>query len=304
MAAADKAERRHASHPASLVQVYTAGLLWETEPMVMALAQNAASTTSLHRLPLACPLEEPPGDHHTLWTALWQAACLLRPGVSPVQWRPRVRRLARVANALIHERETDVDAPGQREVAQATVRRQLDDRMAEWVRRLLPSSRMSTAGPFHSEVSVLERAELDLDAMEACRQEGGVTLLAWRCRRDSVFKQKSELRTATGLPEEEPWQWRVAAGLEGLEDAGDGGNRAKPERRYQPRSVLLLPQETEAVWGCGYGMRLDPAAALDITSPASRDHWQLRSLYGSWTAVEVVRVLMLRPISGSRGSGP
>lgn len=87
MAAADKAERRHASRPASLVQMYTAGLRWETEPMVMAPTQDARSTTALHRLPLTCPLEEPPGDHHTLWTALWQAACLLRPEVSPVQWR-------------------------------------------------------------------------------------------------------------------------------------------------------------------------------------------------------------------------
>ena len=81
MAAADKAQRQHASRSASLVQVYTAGLQWKTEPMVMALAQDAPSTTSLHRLPLVCPLDEPPEDHHTLWTALWQAACLFRPEV-------------------------------------------------------------------------------------------------------------------------------------------------------------------------------------------------------------------------------
>lgn len=298
MAAADKVERRRASRPASLVQVYTAGLRWETEPMVMALAQVAASTTSLHRLPLACPLEEPPGDHHTLWTALWQAACLMRPEFSPVQWRPRVQRLARVANALIHEGDTDVDAPGADETAQAAMRNQLDDRMTEWVRRLLPSSRMPTAGDFRSEVSVLESAELDLDAMEACRKEGGITLLAWRRRRDSVSNQKSELRSATGLPEEEPWQWRVVAGLEGLEGAGGCGDRAEPDGRFQPRSVLLVPQETEAAWGCGYGMRLDPAAVLDTTSPGFSGHWQLRSLYGGWTAVEVVRVLMLRPSIG------
>lgn len=110
MAATDKAGKPRTSRPASLVQVYTAGLRWETEPMVMALAQDAASTTSLHRLPLACPLEEPLGDHQSLWTALLQAVCLLRPQVSPAQWRPRVRRLARIAGALVHV-DTKADAP-------------------------------------------------------------------------------------------------------------------------------------------------------------------------------------------------
>lgn len=303
MAAADKAQRRPASRPASLVQVFTAGLRWETEPMVMALAptQDTETAAPLPRLPLECPVEEPLGDHRSLWTALWQAACLLRPEVSPVQWRPRVQRLARVANALIHEGDTDVDAPEAHEAAQATLRTQLDERMAEWVRRLLPSSRMPRAGHFRSEISVLESADLDLDAMEDCRKDGGVTLLAWRRLRDSVSKQKSELRTATGLPEEEPWQWRVVAGLEGAGGSGDSGNRAKPEGRFQPRSVLLLPQEAEAVWGCGYGMRLDPAASLEPPSSGSSGHWQLRSLYGGWTAVEVVRVLMLRPSPGCRG---
>ena len=298
MAAADKVERRRARCPASLVQVYTAGLRWETEPMVMALAQVAASTTSLHRLPLACPLEQPPGDHHTLWTALWQAACLMRPEFSPVQWRPRLQRLARVANALIHEGDTDVDAPGAHEAAQAAMRTQLDDRMTEWVRRLLPSSRMSTAGHVRSGGAVLESAELDLDAVEDCRKEGGITLLAWRRRRDSVSKVKSQSNAANCPPKQGYWQWRVVAGLEGAEGSGDSGNRAKPEGRFQPRSVLLLPQEAEAVWGCGYGMRLDPAASLESASPGSNGHRQLRSLYGSWTAVEVARVLMLRPNPG------
>lgn len=298
MAAADKAGKPRTSRPASLVQAYTAGLRWETEPMVMALAQVAASTTSRHRLPLACPLEEPPGDHHTLWTALWQAACLLRPEVSPVQWRPRVRRLARVANALIHEGDTDVDAPGAHEAAQAAMRTQLDDRMTDWVRRLLPSSRMPTAGHVRSGVAVLESADLDLDAMEDCRKEGGVTLLAWRRRRDSVSKAKSEPNAANCPPKQGYWQWRVVAGLEGAEGSGDSGNRAKPEGRFQPRSVLLLPQEAEAVWGCGYGMRLDPAASLEPPSSGSSGHWQLRSLYGSWTAVEAVRMLTLRPSPG------
>lgn len=298
MAAADNAKRLRAGHPASLVQVYTAGLRWETEPMVIAQTQDARSTMALHRLPLTYPLEEPPGDHHTLWTALWQAACLSRPEVSPVQWRPRVRRLARVANALIHEREADVIAPGVHEAAQATLRTQLDERITEWVRRLLPSSRMPTAGHLRSEISVLESAELDLDAMEDCRKEGGVTLLAWRRRRDSVFKPKVEPSGTNGHPEQEPWQWRVVAGLEGAESSGDSGNRAKPEGRFEPRSVLLLPLEAEAVWGCGYGMRLDPAASLEYASPGYSGHRQLHSLYGSWTAVEVVRVLMLRPSPG------
>ena len=59
MAAADKAGRSRASFPASLVQVYTAGLRWETEPMVIAQTQDTRSTMTLHRLPLTCPLEEP-----------------------------------------------------------------------------------------------------------------------------------------------------------------------------------------------------------------------------------------------------
>ena len=266
--------------------------------MVMAPTQDAGYIMTLHRLPLTCPMEEPLGDHHTLWSTLWQAACLLRPEVSPAQWRPRVRRLARVANALIPEGETEVDVPRAHEAAQATMRTQLDERITEWVRRLLPSSRKPTAGHFRSEISVLESAELDLDAMEDCRKEGGVTLLAWRRRRDSVSKPKSEPRAATGLPTQDVWQWRVVAGLEGLEGHGNRGNRAEPDGRFQPRSVLLLPQEAEAVWGCGYGMRLDPAASLESASPGSSGHRQLRSLYGSWTAVEVVRVLMLRPNPG------
>lgn len=63
MAAADKAERLRAARPASLVQVYTAGLRWETEAMVMASAptQDAATAAPLRRLPLVCPLEEPAG---------------------------------------------------------------------------------------------------------------------------------------------------------------------------------------------------------------------------------------------------
>lgn len=205
---------------------------------------------------------------------------------------------ARVANALIHERETDVDAPGAHEATQATLRTQLDERITEWVRRLLPSSRMPTAGHFRFDISVLESAELDLDAMEDCHKEGGVTLLAWRRRRDSVSKAKSLTNAANCLPKQGHWQWRVVAGLEGTGGSGDSGNRAKPEGRFQPRSVLLMPQKAEAVWGCGYGMRLDPVASLESASPGCSGHRQLRSLYGSWTAVEVVRVLMLRPSSG------
>jgi hypothetical protein len=281
MAAADKAERLRAGLPASLVQVYTAGLRWETEPMVTALAQVAASTTSLHRLPLACPLEEPPGDHHTLWTALWQAACLLLPDVSPARWRPRLRRLARIAGALLHV-DTRADAPEQHEATEDP-RTVLDARMAEWVRRLLlPLPRMTDSS--RPTISVLESAELDLDAMELCRREGGVVLVAWQ-------------RVHPAKRGDGGWQWRVVAGLEGLENPTARGASANLGERIQPRSVLLLPQEAEAVWGCGYGMRLDPAASLDTTSPETSNHWQLRSLYGGWTAVEVVQVLMLRPSS-------
>lgn len=209
-----------------------------------------------------------------------------------------MRHLAKVASALIQAGETDAPGPGAHEAAQATLRTQLDDRMTEWVRRLLPSSRMPRVGHFRSEISVLESAELDLDAMEDCLKEGGVTLLAWRRRRDSVSKAKSQPNAANCPPKQGYWQWRVVAGLEGAEGSGDSGNRAKPEGRFQPRSVLLMPQEAQAVWGCGYGMRLDPAASLEPPSSGSSGHRQLRSLYGSWTAVEVVRVLMLIPSTG------
>lgn len=282
MAAADKAERLRASRTASLGQVYTAGLRWETEPMVMALTRDAASTVSLHRLPLVCPLEEPPGDHHTLWTALWQTACLLRPEVSPAQWRPRVRRLARIAGALIHV-GTMADAPEQQKATQDP-RKVLDVRMAEWFRRLLlPSPR--TTDSFRPAISVLESTELDLDAMELCRREGGVVLVAWQ-------------RVHPAKRGDGGWQWRVVAGLEGLEGLRARAASGNVGKGFQPRSVLLVAQEAEAVWGCGYGTRLDPLASLDTTSPETSSHWQLRSLYGSWTAVEVVRVLMLRPKPG------
>lgn len=284
MAAADKAERLRAARPASLVQVYTAGLRWETEPMVVALAptQDARYTTALHRLPLTCPLEEPPGNHRTLWTALWQAACLLGPDVSPARWRPRVHRLARIAGALIHV-ATKADAPTQREATQDP-RTALDVRMAEWVRRLLlplpPPTHLFRPG-----ISVLESTELDLDAMELCRREGGVVLVAWQ-------------RVHPAKRGDSGWQWRVVAGLEGLEGLRARVASGNLGEGFQPCSVLLVPQEAEAVWGCGYGMRLDPLASLDTTSPETSSHWQLRSLYGSWTAVEVVRMLMLTPSPG------
>lgn len=183
MAAADKAERLRAGRSAPLVQMYTAGLRWETEPMVMALAQDARYTTALHRLPLTCPVEEPPGDHHPLWTALWQAACLLRPEVSPARWRPRVCRLARIAGALIHV-ETNADAPEQHEATQEPMIA-LDVRMAEWVRRLLLPLPPPTDS-FRPAISVQECAELNLDAMDQCRREGGVLLVAWRRARPAT----------------------------------------------------------------------------------------------------------------------
>lgn len=244
--------------------------------------QDAVSNTALHRLPLVCPLEEPPGDHRSLWTALWQAACLLRPQVAPAQWRPRVRRLARIAGVLVRV-DTKAGAPTQHEPTQDP-RTALDVRMAELVRRLLLPA-PQTEGSFRPTIAVLESTDLELDAMELCRRQGGVVLVAWQ-------------RVHPAKRGDGGWQWRVVAGLEGLENPTARGASANLGERIQPRSVLLLPQEAEAVWGCGYGMRLDPAASLDTTSPETSNHWQLRSLYGGWTAVEVVQVLMLRP--GSR----
>ncbi len=250
--------------------------------MAWAPTQDAAIAAPLHCLPLECPVEEPPGDHRSLWTALWQAACLLRPEVSPAQWRPRVRRLARIVGALIHV-ETKADALEQHEATQEPMIA-LDVRMAEWVRRLLLPL-PSPTDSFRLAISVQECAELDLDAMDQCRREGGVLLVAWR-----------RVRPAT--QGDDGWQWRVVAGLEGLEDPRARGASANFGEGFQPRSVLLVPQEVETVWGCGYGTRLDPAASLDTTSPETSNHWQLRSLNGGWTAVEVVRVLMLRPNPG------
>ena len=179
MVAADNAEKPRASRPASLVQVYTAGLQWETEPMVIAWAptRGAATAAPLHRLPLECPVEELPGDHRSLWTALWQAACLLRPEVSPAQWRPWVRRLVRIDGALVCV-DTKAGAPTQHEPTQDP-RTALDVRMAEWVHRLLlPAPQMGDS--FRPTISVLESTELDLDAMELCRRQGGVVLIAWQ----------------------------------------------------------------------------------------------------------------------------
>lgn len=252
--------------------------------MVIAQTQDARSTMALHRLPLTCPLEEPPGDHHTLWTALWQAACLLHPEVSPAQWRARVRRLARIAGALIRV-VTKADVPNQREATQDP-RTALDVRMEEWARRLLLPLPPPTDS-FRPAISVQECAELDLDAMDQCRTEGGVLLVAWR-------------RARPATQGDDGWQWRAVAGLEGFEDPRARGASANFGEGFQPRSVLLVPQEVEVVWGCGYGTRLDPVASLDTTSPETSSNWQLRSLYGSWTAVEVTRVLMLRPKPGER----
>ena len=129
--------------------------------------------------------------------------------------------------------------------------------------------------------------------MEACRRDGGVTLVVWRQRHGPV--PKAQPKASNGSAEQDHWHWRVVAGLEGQVDPGARGDSVKLEGRFKPRSVLLLPQEVEAVWGCGYGMRLDPVASSDKTSLGFSGAWQLRSLYGNWAAVEVVRVLMLRP---------
>lgn len=158
--------------------------------------------------------------------------------------------------------------------------------MAEWARRL-PLRFPPPTDSFRPGIFVQESAELDLDAIGRCRRERGVVLVA--CRGVQPAKRGDG-----------DWQWRVVAGLEGLEDPTARGASANLGKGFQPCSLLQVPQEAEAVWGCGYGMRLDPLASLDTTSPETSSHWQLRSLYGGWTAVDVVRVLMLRPKPGER----
>lgn len=274
-------EHRAAQAQLTRVQRYAGGLRWETEVGVDRVDFKYQTGTHSHRswhpLPMDCPLHDVPAGQASLWTALWQVACLMRPEWSPDQWRPRLRRLARTAGGLTGHGDSQPGAasPG------ASAHSALNDRMAEWVRRLLPLSRMPTRGiqrPAVQVREVRETTELDLEAMEACRQGRGAMLVGWR------------VSTGTAL------QWRVVAGLEGTQD---------PQGVFRPRSVLLLPQETEAVWSCGYGTRLDPVAGqdaqsseidtftTDFTITSTTPSWQLRSLDGRWAAVEGVRVLML-----------
>lgn len=71
MAAADKAERLRAGRPASLVQVYTAGLRWDTELMIKAWTHDAAPRIFLHRLPWLCGFPSRIYCNGMWWRAGW-----------------------------------------------------------------------------------------------------------------------------------------------------------------------------------------------------------------------------------------
>lgn len=265
---------------ASVVQVYTTGLRFETEIGVDAPESNLGTSSDRvwHSLPMDCPLYDAPEGQRSLWTALWQVACLLRPEWSPNQWRPRLRRLARIAGALtVHGDPQLVAVPsGQSDLTA------LDERMAEWVRRLMPSSQMPARGIQRSAIEVREATGMDLAGMEVCQRHGGALLVAWRRVSHSTDHANGRRGSATFTAPN--LHWRMVAGLGGTQ-----GSRGK----LLPSSVLLLPQSLEAVWGCGYGMRLDPVVRQDANSPQTQNLWQLRGLDGRWTVVEMVRVLML-----------
>lgn len=65
--------------------------------------------------------------------------------------------------------------------------------------------------------------------------------------RTCVHAEGTAQSVRDGPPEQDHWHWRVVAGLEGLEGPGARGDSVKLEGRLQPRSVLLRPQEVEAV---------------------------------------------------------
>lgn len=267
----EKRVQTKANDRASVVQVYTAGLRFETEVSVDTQEPHQAMTgeRAQHFLPSDCPLYDVPNGQVSLWTALWQVACLLRSEWSPSQWRPRLRRLARIACSLTNGEHV------------------LDERMAEWVRRLLPASQMTVRGVDRLAIKVHEASGLDLAALETCRRKGGAMLVAWRRVHRAVDHDMGHIASAAEAgPTLDDLQWRVIAGLEGTQGSG---------LVFQPRSVLLLPQGTEAAWGCGYGLRLDPVVTREAALPEHPHLWQLRTLYGGWDRVEVVKVLMLDP---------
>lgn len=268
---AEKRVQTKANDRASVVQVYTAGLRFETEVSVDTQEPHQAMTgeRAQHFLPLDCPLYDAPDGKGSLWTALWQVACLLRSEWSPSQWRPRLRRLARITGSL------------------TTGEHVLAERMAEWVRRLLPASQMTVRGVDRLAIKVHEASGLDLAALETCRRKGGAMLVAWRTVHRAVDHDVGDAANAAEAgPTVDDLQWRVVAGLEGTQGSG---------LVFQPRSVLLLPQGMEAAWGCGYGLRLDPVVTREAALPEHPNLWQLRTLYGGWSRVEVVKVLMLDP---------
>lgn len=280
---------------ASVVQVYTAGLRFETEPMVC--VRPAASPVgtrelqpSLHRLPLQCPLLEVDEQDSSAWTALWQASCLLRPEVSPVLWRQRIRRLARIikgfpASADGLEPFARVNSTDGLKSVSLRKAAELKDPvlgMSEWVQRLMPAGMLGTSDRFQG-VVVSDSAALDLKSLESCVRSGGVALLAWK--RSVATRSALSTQALIGMETPRHWQWRVVAGVEGLKALN---------RHFQSRSVLLLPQDTEAVWGCGFGGRLDPLVhdVPEHVGCANRCTW--RSLDGAKATVEVCRVLLIR----------
>lgn len=314
---AEKRVQSKANDRASVVQVYTAGLRFETEPMVCtgsaasALGQidalgSLSQRPNRQRLPLQCPLVEGDWDQHSdvgadseamaaigsTWTALWQVACLLRPEVSPVLWRQRIRRLARIvkgqsASGAGLEAPPGLDNTGLKDAAPigltGTV---VAQGMSQWIQRLMPAGMLGVTDRYPG-VSVTEGPALELKTLEDCVRSGGVALLGWQRVRPerSGLRDQAQVTAVTSRH----WQWRVVAGIEGLKPLG---------LHFQSRSVLLLPQEGEAVWGCGYGKRLDPNWLAGGGSRQLAGLWALRGLDGALSTVDVVRVLGVEPLPG------
>lgn len=283
---------------ASVVQVYTAGLRFETEPMVCVRpAASPVGTRELqpspHRLPLQCPLLKVDEQDSSAWTALWQASCLLRPEVSPVLWRQRIRRLARIIKGFpasadgLEPFASGNSTDGLKSVSSRKAAELKDPvlGMSEWVQRLMPAGMLGTSDRFQG-VVVSDSAALDLKSLESCVRSGGVALLAWK--RSVATRSALSTQALIGMETPRHWHWRVVAGVEGLKALN---------RHFQSRSVLLLPQDTEAVWGCGFGGRLDPLVHEAPDQLGYADRWNWRCLDGGKTIVEIIQVLQIQPQS-------
>jgi len=273
----------------SVVQVYTAGLRFETEPMVcshrsVTSAGSQAPLPAAHRLPLQCPLLKPSSEHRSAWTALWQAACLLRPEISPTLWRQRIRRLERITHgrsAVANHLDLDT---GLGEVVERVENLAVAVWMSKWLQHLMPPRMLGLTDRFRG-VSVSQDAVLDLKSVETCVRSGGVALLARHPQMASLSDPSMSNPEDTTPPIQ--WVWRVVAGLE--------GTKAR-EHSFQSRSVLLLPQDAEGVWGCGYGGRLDALATDSSDSKVSDNLWTWRSVDGGKGTVHVGCVLRVQPI--------